>query len=150
VKTIVCDSTCLIAFERIGTLDVLPKLFGSISIPPAVDSEFDRKFDWLNVEILTSAALSDVLKLTLGSGESEAIALAIQMNCQLITDDKQARSIARELSVEVKGTIGLLIRAKQEGIINKIKPILEEMESNGFHIGRSLREEAFRIAGETL
>lgn len=150
MNAIVSDSTCLIAFERIGALHVLPQLFTSILVPPAVDSEFNRKFDWLSVVGLTSSALSDVLKLSLGQGEAEAIALAIQMNCQLITDDKQARSIAKKLRIDVKGTIGLLIRAKHEGIVKEVKPMIEDLESNGFHIGRSLREEALLLAGEKL
>ncbi len=51
------------------------------------------------------------------TGEAEAIALASEKKCLLITDDKQARSAAKRLGVTVIGTVGILIRAKENDII---------------------------------
>lgn len=126
----------------------MPGLFTVVTIPRAVDAEFGRKLEWLEVVELTSSHLSNALKITLGKGEAEAIALSVQMNCRVITDDKQARSTAETMGLRVVGAMGLLIRAKQAGIVDKIKPIIEDLEENRFRIGRALREDVLQIAGE--
>lgn len=147
-EPLVADSTCLIALERVGKLDLLPELFAPVSIPPAVESEFGRQLDWLEVVELTSLHLADALKMVVGKGESEAIALAVQTKRQLITDDKQARTAADRLGVSVFGTIGLLVRAKNAGILDEIKSILDDLETNRFFVSRALREEVLKIVGE--
>ena len=147
-KTVVSDSTCLIGLERVGKLDVLPALFDSVMIPPEIEREFGGKFAWLKVENLTNNLLVAALEMTIDAGEAEAIALASEKNCLLISDDKQARTAAKRLGVVVIGTVGILIRAKQNGIITEIKPILDALDSNEFRISRALREEALKIAGE--
>ena len=147
-ETVVSDSTCLIGLERVSKLDVLPALFDSVMIPPEIEREFGGKFAWLKVENLTNNLLVAALEMTIDAGEAEAIALASEKNCLLISDDKQARTAAKRLGVVVIGTVGILIRAKQNGIITEIKPILDALDSNEFRISRALREEALKIAGE--
>lgn len=144
----ISDTSCLIAFERIDRLEILPDLFETVYIPPAVDAEFGKQFEWLRVEGLASQRLSRLLNATLGKGESEAIALAVQLDTLLITDDKQARAAAEQLGLKVKGVLGILIAAKQSGYIAEIKPLVNQLEANGFRISRSLRDEALWMAGE--
>ena len=86
--------------------------------------------------------------MVVDAGEAEAIALASEKNCLLISDDKQARAAAKRLGVSVIGTAGILIRAKQNGVISEIKPILDNLELNDFFISRALREEVLKIVGE--
>jgi len=86
--------------------------------------------------------------MTLDVGEAKASALASEKNGLLISDAKQARTAAKRLDVPVIGTVGVWIRAKQNSIITKIKPILDALETNKFRISRLLREEALKIAGE--
>lgn len=86
--------------------------------------------------------------MAVGPGESEAIALAVEIERQLITDDKQARAAAKRLGVSVIGTVGLLIRAKNAGLVKEIKPILDSLETNKFYLSQALRAEAIDIAGE--
>jgi len=147
-EAVVSDSTCLIGLERAGCLDILPALFDSVMITPEVEREFSGKFDWLKVENLTNSLLVAALQMIVDSGEAEAIALASEKNCLLISDDKQARSAAKRLGVAVIGTVGVLIRAKQNGIITEIKLILDALDANEFRLSRALREEALKIAGE--
>ena len=52
------------------------------------------------------------------------------------------------LGVRVIGTIGVLLRAKQEGVIPSLTPLLDALESGGFHLSEALRREAFRLALE--
>ncbi len=144
----VVDSTCLIGLERIGKLDVLPELFEPIFIPDEVSAEFGASFSWLNVETPANLALINALKLSVDSGEAEAIALALEKNCKILSDDKQARSAAKKLGLQVIGTIGMLIQAKQSGLIDLLKPVLEDLENNGFRMSEKLKSEALKIVGE--
>lgn len=95
-----------------------------------------------------SSVLVAALQLTVDAGEAEAIALASEKNCLLISDDRQARLAAKRLGVAVIGTIGVLVRAKQDGVIPALKPILADLELNNFFISRTLRDEALKLVGE--
>jgi uncharacterized protein len=147
-EVVVADSTCLIGLERVGELDILPALYDSVIVPPRVEQEFGGKFAWLKVENLTNSLLVAALQMVVDAGEAEAITLATEKNCLLISDDKQARAAAKHLGVAIIRTVGVLIRAKQNGIITEIKPILNALGANNFHISGALREEALKIAGE--
>ncbi len=147
-EVVVSDSTCLIGLERVGELEILPALFDSVMIPPEVGREFGGKFSWLKIENLKNNLLVAALQMVVDAGEAEAIALASEKNCLLISDDKQARTAAKRLGVAIIGTVGVLVRAKQNGIIAELKPIFDDLESNNFFISQTLCEEALKIAGE--
>ncbi len=147
-EPIVLDSTCLIGLERIGQLDILSELFEPILIPDEVGREFGNSFNWLDVETPSNTALVASLKILVDDGEAEAIAPALEKNCKIILDDKQARSMAKRLGLKVIGTIGIFIRAKQQGLINLLEPILDDLENNGFRMSANLKSEALKIVGE--
>jgi predicted nucleic acid-binding protein len=96
-EPVVSDSTCLIGLERVGELDILPALFAPIMIPPEVEREFGSKFLWLQTENITNSSLVTALQLAVDAGEAEAIALASEKGCLLISDDKQTRAAAKNL-----------------------------------------------------
>ena len=108
-EAVVSDSTYLIGLERVGELEILPALFDSVVIPPKVMREFGGKFDWLIVENVTNNLLVAALEMIVDAGEAEAVALASEKDCLLITDDKQARSAAKRLGVNIIGTVGVVI-----------------------------------------
>ena len=147
-EPIVLDSTCLIGLERIGRLEILPALFEPVIISPAVDREFAKQAEWLSVEVRFDRSLTSVLQMGLGAGESEAISIAKGLGIRIATDDKQAQVAANALGLKVIGTVGILLRAKSAGVIDQIRPMLDGLDENGFHISRSLREEALQIANE--
>jgi uncharacterized protein len=147
-EPIVVDSTCLIGLERINRLDILPELFAPIVAPPAVAREVGTSLSWLKVETPINSALVSALKMLLDDGEAEAIALASEGGYKIILDDRQARLVAKNLGVTVVGTIGILLQAKRSGIISSLKPLLEDLELNGFYLSSELKEEALRLAGE--
>jgi uncharacterized protein len=147
-QSIVADSTILIGLERIEHLEVLPALFESILIPPAVQQEFGIVLPWLRVEVPTDRGLVAALKLLVDEGEAEAIALAYQLSLQVILDDRQARAVARNMGISIIGTVGVLVKAKQAGEISVLKPLLDELELNGFYLANALKQEALRLVGE--
>ncbi|MGH9942106.1 MAG: DUF3368 domain-containing protein [Pyrinomonadaceae bacterium] len=144
----IVDSTCLIGLERINLLDVLPALFDPVLIPPAVAREFGTSISWLRIKAPTNHALLSALKLLLDEGEAEAIALASEYGYKLVLDDRQARAVAQNLGLPLIGTVGVLVKAKREGIIPALKSVLDEMEANGFYLRSALKEEALRLVGE--
>ncbi|MEW6358459.1 MAG: DUF3368 domain-containing protein [Planctomycetota bacterium] len=147
-EPVVADSTCLIGLERIGRPDILPSLFDPITIPPRVHLEFGTDLPWLHVAAPADQPLVTTLKMLLGDGEAEAIALACEHGSRIILDDRQARSVAQHLGLSVIGTVGILIRAKRSGIVPSLKRILGELEAKGFYVSDALIEEALRLVGE--
>lgn len=150
VKTVpaVLDSTCLIGLENINQLDLIPRLLKPALAPPAVEREFGRRPDWLEIIPPSDAALVASLELMVDAGEAAAIALAVERSCRIILDDRKAREVAMRLGVPVTGTVGLLLKAKQSAVIPAVKPLLAELSANGFHLGAELLAEALKLSGE--
>lgn len=88
------------------------------------------------------------LRLLVDPGESEAIALAYEKGVRIILDDRKARGLAQRLGIPVTGTVGLLLKAKQEGILPALCPLLDALDQVGFRISEALRAEALRLADE--
>ena len=147
-ERVVADSTCLIALERIDQIEILPALFESVLIPPAVAQEFGISLPWLKVERLSDRALVVALKMMIDDGEAEAIALSQEQKCRIILDDRQARRVGQDMGLRVIGTVGILILAKQRGILSAIKPVLQNLDDTGFYISEALKDEALRLAEE--
>lgn len=148
MKAVVCDSSCLIALERIGHLDLLPALFNPIQAPPAVREELGSSPEWLRVEVPSDRALVTALGMLMGPGESEAVALASERGLPIILDDRQARAVARKLDLQILGTVAVLVRAKKQGLIQTIRPLLDALAGHEFRLSEALRQEALRLAGE--
>jgi predicted nucleic acid-binding protein len=144
----VVDSACLIGLERIGRLDLLPALLDPIFAPPAVNLEFGSQPAWMNVQPPSDVGMVAALRLLVDPGESEAIVLAYEKGLRIILDDRKAREVAQRLGVPVTGTVGLLIKAKQEGVIATVRPLLDALDANHFRISDALRAEALKLAGE--
>jgi predicted nucleic acid-binding protein len=145
----VCNSTCLIALERIGQRELLPRVFPTVYAPAAVREEVGVAIPWLTSNEVSNLSTGTVLKMQLGDGEAQAIALALEVpGVEVILDDKKARRIARQLGLRVIGTVGILLRAKRMGVVPAIRPLLQALQTAGFRLSPALLQEALRIAGE--
>ena len=148
-KDAVTNSTCLIGLERIGRLDLLPKVFSNVYAPPMVATEVGTETDWLKVQPVQNLAVVATLKTQMDDGEAEAIALAMELgDVLLILDDKKARRVAQQIGLKVIGTVGMLLRAKRDGVITEIKPFLMALMEVDFRISDGIIQEALRISGE--
>jgi len=117
----VIDSTCFIALEHIGRLELIPRLFQKVHAPPAVVDEIGRSPDWLLVQGVSNQSLLKALRTQLDEGESAVIALAAELeNPVVVLDDKKARCVARQMGLSVVGTVGLLLRAKREHMVPEV------------------------------
>jgi predicted nucleic acid-binding protein len=87
--------------------------------------------------------------LQLDRGESSAIALALETpDSTIILDDYKARKIAEQLGIIFTGTIGVIIKAKLNGIIPLIKPLLEKIKQTDFHLSTDIELQALKEANE--
>ena len=145
----VSNSTCLIALERIDRLDLLRRSFGRVVIPPEVQHEIGLAFSWLEVQQTVNSGLFSALRLSLGDGESAAIALAVELpDAAILLDDLKARRIASRLGIPVIGTVGLILRCKRLGLLPEVSPIIYKLQSAGFHLSKRLLRQALLSAGE--
>ena len=101
------------------------------------------------VRPLFSTSSPLLLSPRLGAGESEAIALAREIaDCILLLDDLAARRAAQSLKIRVSGTVGLIVQAKQRGMITSIRPLLDELLAFDFRISPRLYALALKQADE--
>lgn len=162
---VISNSSILIALSCIGQLSLLPKRFPQgILIPQAVWHEVVDKgqgrigvndiheADWISVYQLEDNELVTLLHTELDKGESEAIALCIKEQADIILlDERKARNKASSLHLKVLGTIGILIWAKRVGQIDSLKQQLDALQTIGnFHISKALYEAALRSVKEGL
>ncbi len=148
----VIDASPLIVFQRIGYVSLLPNLLQQVFIPPAVRREAfgrDPLPEWLEEHALTQPLASQIAAARLGAGESEAIALALELKVVWLTiDDLAARRLAQSLAIGVIGSVGLLLSAKVMGLIPAVRPLMEAMQSVDFRVSDSVFTKVLLAAGE--
>ena len=147
-KLVISDTSCLIAFTNSNKLDVLKNTFSNIEVPPDVKREYEIEYhnilpDWIKVKKPKDIEWVNKLKLNFGKGESEAIVLAKEeKNSLIVLDDLDARNYAIDIGLNVTGTLGILIRAKEKDIINlnEAKDVINTMKHNKFRASDELLE----------
>ncbi|RTQ50201.1 DUF3368 domain-containing protein [Hymenobacter gummosus] len=147
---IIADASCLILLEKIGALELLPRLFGRITVTDIVAAEYGLPLpEWAAVKVNQDASQLQLLSLTLDRGEASAIALALeQSDCLLIMDERRGRQVAFRLHLPVVGTLGILLRAKSSGLIGAIKPLLDAIGTTNFRLSNQLVQLVLKQAGE--
>jgi predicted nucleic acid-binding protein len=146
----VADSSPLIVFWQINRLELLPRLFAEIAVPTEVSREVAPSLGalppWIR-EIPAPAPPAEALDLH--AGEREAIALALGLATEfVILDDLAGRHVAARLGLDVIGSAGLLLRAREFGLIQSVRPDLDAMVAAGLYLSRRLYHEVLIAAGE--
>ncbi len=129
MNIVISDSTALILFAKSNTLHFLSNLFEKIYIPQAVYDELNfkddivkyriEKFDNISLKkISDSTLLEKIKKLNIDDGEIEAITLALELNLQLIIDEKKGRKIALNQGLKIVGALGILIENYRKSYIS--------------------------------
>lgn len=125
---VVFNSSPLIFLTKLDYINDTLTLFDRVIIPPSVSEELTVKDDFvkstllkllntgrIEIKNLELSRLRLSLKRRLGHGESDAIALAVQINADMIIlDDYTARKIAMDLGLTVKGTLGIIKKLASE------------------------------------
>lgn len=146
----------------IGKLELLQNIYGNIIIPQAVYSEMAnldyevpgtkevKTLAWIETQTISNLALVEQLKTEIDPGEAEAISLAIEIKAdRLIIDDYQGRLVAIRLNLNFIGILGILLIAKQRGLITTVKPVMDDLINlAGFRINPQLYANLLITAGE--
>ncbi len=149
-KTIISDTSCFIILTNIGELELLQKVYSFLLTTTDIVNEYGETLpDWVGIETVKDKYRQQLLEMQIDKGESSAIALALEMtDCTIILDDYKARKIADKLGLKFTGTIGVIIRAKLNGIIPSIKPILEKVKKTDFRLSPEIELLALKEANE--
>jgi len=159
---VVTNTSPLLNLAAIGEARLLPALFGRVTAPNMVREEIDslrlRDQRFRSAEIADAASFSAVndssrvalLSLYLDAGEAEAIALALEVQADLILlDERKATRVAHQLGLTTLGLLGVLVLAKRKGLIHEVRPLLDRLETDaGFWIAPDLRQKVLRASQE--
>lgn len=149
---VVSDTSPILNLGRIGRLDLLPALFTDVVVPMAVYAELTAfrddlprdldlaAIEWMKVAVPTDWGRVERLSEGLDPGEAEAIALALEHGADLLLiDERRGRRVATESGIRVSGLLGIIVRAKREGLIDLARPLLDDLIGTArFWIGPTL------------
>ncbi len=159
MKIVVADTGALISLGHIDGIELIKEVFGDFYIAQAVWDELNTyKNPEFNKNILVALEKKVVkiksrnyLSVVMDYGESESVILYEELQADfLLIDDNKARIIAESLDVTCIGSIGLLIKAKQKGLILELKPIFEKWISLGRYFSFKLLNSILADVGEKL
>lgn len=137
---IIADTSCLIVLEKIGRLELLKELFEVITITPEVKAEYGQGLpDWVQLQPVVDTIRQQILARDLDKGEASAIALAVEhADSLLLIDERKGRNIALELGINITGTLGVLIRGKQQEKINSLATEIDKLRKVSFRMSEAL------------
>ncbi len=157
---VVSNSSPLINLSRIGRIDLLCSMYGTLLVPNAVwnevviegqglpGAETIKSCSWVVKKEIKNFPLVHTLRQDLDAGEAEAITLALEVKADfLLMDERLGRDTAQHLGIRCLGLVGVLIEAKNRGLIDKVKPIIVALRDlAGFRISQNLFE---RVISDT-
>jgi uncharacterized protein len=158
---VVSDTSTLIALAWLDRLGLIFDLFGSIHIPVAVEVELSRNLKlvgisefkataWVIVTPVGDELAVKLLQDQLDIGESEAIVLAHELGASLLLmDERRGRRRAQQSNLSVLGTLGILLRGHQLGLVHRVQPLLDHLRQLPFYMSESLYAEILHRAGES-
>ncbi len=154
------NTSPLIFLTQANLLDLLQILSPFIIVPQAVATEIQAygntdvtaqmlaQTDWL-VVTQTPTIPTVIQSWDLGAGESEVLTWGYHHpNTEVIIDDLAARRCAQALGIPVRGTLGLVLTAKQRGVISEARPVLEQLRLSGMYLSERLINQVLMSVGE--
>lgn len=159
---VVADSSPIISCARAGKLHLVKDVYSKIIIPPAVYREIvidgsgkpggnelkDSISIWVEVKEPTCKDIIAILNHDLGEGESEAIALANELDAYLLIDEIKAMNEAKRRGISILSTLIMLLEAKKLGLILSVKSELSELIASGFRCSAALHEKILILSHE--
>jgi predicted nucleic acid-binding protein len=160
---VVADTSVVLNLVRVGHDRLLREIYREVWIPAKMAEEFgwqtsiNPRFRGLQLpswlQIRNPATVPEFLRANklLDDGERAALALAVEIHADaILIDEENGREIAMKLGLDRVGILGILLRAKAEGLVPSLKPIFETLQREAnFWISEPLREHVLRLAGES-
>lgn len=144
-----------------GTLEWLTEIYGAIWVPYEVDTEIRAGgTDVPELEALRGAAnvihilpplttISRVMANELDAGEASVIQTALEKNLSTVAiDEKAGRRVARLNGLNVTGSLGILIKARQQGLLDNLGQCIRQMRSKGIWVSEALIRQSLAAVGE--
>lgn len=159
---VVSNTTPLIGLAAIKRFALLHEFFGTIHIPQAVYNEImDSEYvvgknevataSWIQTVQVTNQFAVEVLLDELDRGEAETIVLAHELQADwVLMDEKKGRRKLTQLGIPKVGTLGILLKAKQTGIVPTLRPELYALCTKGFSLSQRVIDDVLQQAGEEL
>lgn len=161
MTVVVSDTSPIRCLAHLQLLECLPKLFGTVLIPPAVAGELSKSvpanapnaapsMPFLQVRAPSDVGLVERLRLRLHLGEAEALALAVEIQSDVVLiDEKAGRAAAKQLGLVPLGVLGTLVKAKNAGLVSALTPLIVRLKSElGFHLSADVERRILHLAGE--
>ena len=161
MSIVVSDTSPLRALAHLERLDLLSALFTELYIPPAIVKELETPLSKLPPLLISSIPFLRIrspanhakvqhLRTLVDAGESEALALALELHADaVLIDEFVGRKVALELGLAPLGVLGVLLKAKRQKLVASVTELIDRLQSElDFFISPSLRQEIIRQAGE--
>lgn len=159
---VVSNASPLVNLARIGQLSLLHHLFGEVLVPEAVWEEVVVRgrnqpgaeeigaATWIERASVANRQLVHALRQDLDSGEAEAIALAVEIDADLLLmDERLGRKTAAHFGLRYVGLVGILSEAKQRGLVRELRHLLDQLRNMaGFWLSSALYQQVLCDAGE--
>ena len=124
---VVSDTSAITNLLKIGEVEILGSVFGRVIIPRSVRDEI------CGID-----------------SQAKAIALALELSADyLLIDETEGRGIARSMGIRITGLLGVLLRAKQDGHIERVRPCIDRLVIEArFRLSEDLIKAVLYQAGE--
>lgn len=148
---VIADTSCLVVLRKIDRLILLHQLYATVTLTTTVADEYKHSLPvWVETVPAPQTGLYIELQQQLDPGEASAIALAkVLGDCLLIVDEAKGRRVAGSLGIPIIGTLGVLLRAKEAGLIDSLGTILAGIrEHTDFRFSTEIETALLAKAGE--
>lgn len=157
---VISDTTPILSLLKINKLYLLKELYGQIIVPYAVFREIEngkqkpcyqnlKHTEWIKFEYLKNPTSLDLF-IDLDAGEAEVLILAKEINADLvILDEILGRRYAKQLGLNMTGTIGILLKSKEIGLIKSISGLLTELSEKGTWFNQKLIKMVLKLSNES-
>jgi hypothetical protein len=158
MSIIFCNTTPFIALASINRLDLMSRCFGNVHVVTEVMDECAvggkvrvpdlHLLGWV-IPVVSQPVVHTTLLLELDKGEKHTIDMAKRSNAEwVIIDEKLGRNLAEYLGLRVTGTLGILLKAKQQGWLDSFSGAVTAMQQHGIRYHPDLVRKLAQSMGE--
>ena len=163
-QLIIADSSPLITLGILDIFNVLPVVADAVWIPATVRDEclilegaagakeialaITSGIIQVKPDIPENSKIVQVLSLCLDKGQAQAIAMAKATASLLLIDKKNGRVAAKQMGVNITGSLAMLIKAKRAGLLPMIKPAIKHLQACSYRYSEALVSRILTLAGE--
>ena len=155
----VLNASPIITLAKVDRLDLLVGPVPAVCIPAAVAEEIAAgpeddpgrralESGW-GTRLAESVLRPEILGWSLGAGETEVLSVALeQPGWTAVVDDATARACARSVGVPIIGTLGVVLRARRQGLVSSASEIIRELRESGLYFDDHFIRSVLKQVGE--